>query len=149
MTSFAGVGGTSPRASASACAAVELSVTCVRRRRRDDDIPPHAAALLRGALLTRDRLAQLTQLFLDRRGVLRAHADQKLLSGGPLFERRIGELVENAGLGEADWTRNFGRREQVIDHFDESIVEIAVRVAEICVRFLKERVETRVQSGEL
>ena len=54
------------------------------------------------------------------------------------FDRHTGLL--HARLRECDRALKFGNREQVVDDFNQAIVEIFRRAAEVFVRFLKQRV---------
>ncbi len=93
--------------------------------------------------------AQLFQLRLDGRLVLRAHAQQQLLAGGAGLEGRVGVFVEHLPLLQRDRAADLRRLQQVVDHLDQPVVEVLPGVAEILVGLLEQRVIADVQRAEL
>ena len=95
-----------------------------------------------------ERGAHLAQLRLHARCVRGAHAQQDLLPGRELLELGIRVLPEHAGSHERELRADVGRREQVVEHVDEAVVEVAVLVAELAIRLLEQRVVTHVHGDE-
>ena len=60
------------------------------------------------------------------------------------LELRIRKFILHAGLRERDRTLKLGRGEQVVDHFDQAIIEVLRRMPEAFVRLLKQRVVANI-----
>ncbi len=97
----------------------------------------------------RQHLPVFVQEGLDLRGVLRAAADQDLASGREFFQNRVGVKIEGLGLDQGDRYRNRRGGQQVVDDFDQAVVEVALRIAEPLVSFLKEGIKVLVDSHHL
>src|SRR5215831_2246377 len=111
------------------------------------DAAARADAEVTRSLLQRDTghpLPDFAQLRLEARGVLGAHADESLLARRTRLERRIGILVQHPGPCELDRTGHGRRREQMVDHLDQPIVEVMVRIPEVRVGLLEEGIEADV-----
>ena len=105
-------------------------------------------------------LANLRQPGLDPSLVDRTHPQEELLAGRQRLQLRVGEFVEHpralrshrAGDGRHDHLQrrvDLGRLEQLIDHFDQSVVEVASRVAQFLERPLQGRIDARVDADRL
>ncbi len=68
---------------------------------------------------------------LDPNRILRAAADQNLAPGRKCLHVRIGEQVEGFWLYQVNRVDNLRRGKQVVDDFDQPVVEVGVRVTEI------------------
>ena len=96
-----------------------------------------------------DSAAKFPELGFHDRGVVAAEAHHDLLAGRSPLELVIGEFVKDFRLHELDIRGHVGRREQVVDHLHQTIVEVRPWVAELLVGLLEERIEPGVERDEL
>src|SRR6266403_536423 len=94
------------------------------------------------------RAAQLAQLGLDPRLVLRAETDQDLLAGRGILQIRV-RIVEHRPRSHQRDRRLWLRRlQQVVDRLDQPVVELALRIAEFAIGLLEQRVVAPIRGYE-
>ena len=69
--------------------------------------------------------------------VLRTHSQQDLLSRREILQCWIGKFVQHPWLHQYKGLRDIRRCQQVIDHLDKAIIEIAVRITQCFVLLLQ------------
>ena len=72
--------------------------------------------------------------------MLAAHPDQQLLATRQRLESSIFEFIQNMRLNDRNRICDFGRFEQVVDDLDETVIEIAIRVAKFDKGLLEKRI---------
>ena len=81
--------------------------------------------------------------------ILRAAAQQDLAPCRESFQIRVGIEVERLGLGQINRSGYLRSDQQVIDDFNQAVIEVSLRVAKLLVGLLEERVEAFVDSDNL
>lgn len=100
-------------------------------------------------MLLRELCPQFAQHPLHNRCVLAAHAQQQLLSARQGLELRVGKLVQHVRSHQLDRFFNVRRGQQVIDHLDDTVVEVSVRIPEALIGLLQQRIEAAVSIDDI
>ena len=101
------------------------------------------------AALSVSKFAILVQQGLDLSHIFRPAAQQDLAAGRESFQIRVGIEVEGLGLGQINRSGYLRSDQQVIDDFNQAVIEVSLRVAKLLVGLLEEREEAFVDSDNL